>query len=243
MRVIAGALVMLAACTPAELGQDDGFRVRLADGCRSEARCESLRPEAQRRVNECMPNSIGYVRCTDARSDLFDVDRRLDAFARRRQAESLVLSRAAQIEEEHQRLQAIKTLARQKWIDQAVQQCRLNASGAACREVPEGIDAMASSDCFTKCREVLLESREHAYLRAESDCVSRIVESRGTAPPDCHFQTPEPDPALEDRRVECAAECRDRAAELLALQHKGPGPARPPRADDEGAPATSPPSR
>lgn len=227
-RMAWGALAGLFACTPAELGQDDGFRARVAAGCTSEASCEEFVVEAEHRVSECMPNSIGYVRCNDARSNLVSIERRVDAFARRRQYDAQKLARAAAIAEERARQEAAKAEKRAAWIEQAVAQCHVNANGAACRDVPPGLDATASSDCFTMCREVLVEGREHAYLRAESDCVSRVVESKGAAPPDCHFQTPEPDRVLEDRRVECASECRDRAAELMALQGKGPARPRPP---------------
>lgn len=73
--LVASALIQ-SACTSVFL-QDDGFRSKLARGCNSRRDCEELQREAEKRIDGCRANTVGYVRCDEASSDL-------------RQAESLV---------------------------------------------------------------------------------------------------------------------------------------------------------
>ena len=54
--------------------QNDGFKSKLAAGCPTEDRCEALVEEATKRLDGCRDNTIGYVRCDDARADLQKAD-------------------------------------------------------------------------------------------------------------------------------------------------------------------------
>lgn len=51
-------------------GQTDDFPEKLKTGCPDEPSCRALVREAQSRVDRCAPNTIGRIRCSDARADL-----------------------------------------------------------------------------------------------------------------------------------------------------------------------------
>lgn len=50
--------------------QTDDFPDKLKKGCNSLDSCERLETEAKARVERCQENTIGYIRCSDARADL-----------------------------------------------------------------------------------------------------------------------------------------------------------------------------
>ena len=51
--------------------QDDGFRAQhLSNKCASISECEKLEVLARRRISICKDNSVGFVKCSDAKEDL-----------------------------------------------------------------------------------------------------------------------------------------------------------------------------
>jgi hypothetical protein len=71
MWFVAAPVCSLAiACSPALYGQTDDFPEKLQRGCRNLDNCGRLVAEAEGRVAKCEENTIGRIRCSDARSDL-----------------------------------------------------------------------------------------------------------------------------------------------------------------------------
>jgi hypothetical protein len=67
---IALILVVLASGCASALLQNDGFGEQLNAGCSTRDDCLRLEREAEARTHGCKENTIGYVRCADARADL-----------------------------------------------------------------------------------------------------------------------------------------------------------------------------
>src|SRR5690606_9864600 len=63
-------LGLISAGCAAAFGQTDGFPRKLEVGCGDEPSCQQLVTEANARVSRCQPNTVGYIRCDDARADL-----------------------------------------------------------------------------------------------------------------------------------------------------------------------------
>ena len=63
------AAFVLSGCAAAFLQTDD-FPAKLDRGCPDQASCRRLVDEASARVARCQDNTVGYVRCADARADL-----------------------------------------------------------------------------------------------------------------------------------------------------------------------------
>lgn len=70
-----GALgvVFVSACAAVFL-QTDGFDEKLKQGCKTEDQCKQLQLEAQQRIIKCRDNTVGYIRCSDARADKLAAD-------------------------------------------------------------------------------------------------------------------------------------------------------------------------
>lgn len=102
---------LVGACGADLFGQDDGFHQKLLAGCRTEEDCVRLRAEAQARVLDCEPNTIGRVRCGEANADRA----RADALVaeRRRQEERLAEEvRQREVDEEEMDRQVAEGRAR-----------------------------------------------------------------------------------------------------------------------------------
>lgn len=67
--ILAVCLSVMPGCAAMFL-QTDSYPERLRAGCHGEAACEELVAQARRRVATCEPNTIGYIRCADAKADL-----------------------------------------------------------------------------------------------------------------------------------------------------------------------------
>lgn len=77
----------LAACGPAVFGQTDDYPDKLKQGCATVERCERLVAEAEARTQRCQENTIGYIRCSDARADLTVAQAMLAQREREREAQ------------------------------------------------------------------------------------------------------------------------------------------------------------
>lgn len=67
------AALLTASCSKVFL-QDDGFATRIQAGCSDEASCRRLALAAEQRTLTCKDNTVGYVRCADARADKLAAD-------------------------------------------------------------------------------------------------------------------------------------------------------------------------
>lgn len=70
LRPIALFVVFLSAGCASVFLQSDGFAEKLQTGCADGKACRGLVAEAEARVQRCKPNTLGYIRCDDARADL-----------------------------------------------------------------------------------------------------------------------------------------------------------------------------
>jgi hypothetical protein len=220
---VIAVLCIGVACAPqAVLGQDDGFRAKIPTACQTREGCAALRAEAEARVSRCRSNTVGVVRCDDARDDLRDVDARiadLDAKAGaadsdRRRAEDQ--KREAQEQEEKRQAQ--------QWLDGALGQCKTQASTDPCQGAPKvAMESGLQADCFKQCGAIAEQVKNDLFAQAVAACVTKVVDSRGKKPTDCDFGHDPPAPLLEDRRDECAAKCREEASKQVKLP---PAPVR-----------------
>ena len=208
-------LSVVASCTPAMLGQDDGFREKIPTSCTTADACEELRLEAVQRTGSCQQNTVGAIRCEDAQADLADVEQRLRSLRAKEGAEMAARRRAAAEEAENERAAANAAEQRTTWVAGAVDRCRRDLVDDGCRGRPVYVDDETQTDCFTQCRAAISRGRDVEYTRALSDCVSMIVQF-GSTTPDCRLR-PAEDAELQSRRVECATECKDQASKLVAL--------------------------
>jgi hypothetical protein len=215
-------------CTPEMLGQDDGFHARIPAACKTLETCLLLRDEAQQRILDCQPNTIGSVRCGDARDDAADVDRRIQRLQAKRAEAQAKADLAAEERREKEEELEVADRNRRMWLDDAVSSCARTANDQPCRSANAGrYDEATRGACLDRCKLVIEQSLQSEYARALDDCTSQSIASSAPVAPDCHFQIA--DPALEARRVECAAACKDQAEKLAAL--------RPPPAPTPAAPA------
>lgn len=64
-------IITLFLCSCASFLQDDGFRIQhLSSKCTSISECEKLEVLARRRISICKDDSVGFVKCSDAKKDL-----------------------------------------------------------------------------------------------------------------------------------------------------------------------------
>ncbi len=85
-RILLSLLVAVFAAVGCGRGvflQDDGFSDRLPNECTERWECSALLEEARRREATCETNTIGRVRCDEARADLSAVERMKQRFDER----------------------------------------------------------------------------------------------------------------------------------------------------------------
>jgi len=73
------AILTIAGCKTIFF-QDDGFTKELERGCSSASKCDALVAKAERRIDTCKPNTVGFVPCKDARADLKQAKAMREAF-------------------------------------------------------------------------------------------------------------------------------------------------------------------
>jgi hypothetical protein len=92
--------------------QDDGFRARVARGCDSVEHCERLAADAEIRAQTCRPNTIGYVRCSDAQTDI--INARVLLQGARDQRTQRQQARVEQQRKEKERAEAVEKRTRDR---------------------------------------------------------------------------------------------------------------------------------
>lgn len=117
--------------------QDDGFSERLPGECSERWECTALLEEARRREATCEPNTVGRVRCDEARADLNAVERMKQRFDEReaenervaaeRQLKQAELEEAerASAEEEALREEQAMLVLEQRRVEEAAREARL----------------------------------------------------------------------------------------------------------------------
>jgi hypothetical protein len=231
--------VATVACTPAFFGQEDDLRPRIPTGCRTLDTCLQLQEEAQRRLSECQPNTMGYERCTDARADADDVQRRVARFQEEIEADQRESNRKAQAREELLAQQENEERQRRQWIDEAVAGCARALNDEPCRSAnATRFDDETRAACVDRCQQVIAQGLQSEYVRALDTCTSDALASPTPATFDCRFGVA--DATLEARRVECAEACKDETAKLAALRPSPPAPAPRVTPTPASTPASTP---
>jgi hypothetical protein len=117
--------------------QNDGFSERLPGECSERWECTALLEEARRREATCEPNTVGRVRCDEARADLNAVERMKQRFDEReaekervaaeRQLKQAELEEAerASAEEEALREEQAMLVLEQRRVEETAREARL----------------------------------------------------------------------------------------------------------------------
>jgi hypothetical protein len=133
------ALLLTGACSKVFL-QDDGFAQKLQAGCSDEAACLRLQVEAQQRIVRCQPNTVGYVRCSDAEADKLLADSYVARYASARKD----ADRKEQ-ERRRQEAEAARAAARAR-VESERRQRELDALLAEIEREKKTLDACAASE-------------------------------------------------------------------------------------------------
>lgn len=181
--------MLVLGCTPEALGQDDGFRARIPTACKTLESCRQLQEEARRRSVDCQPNTIGYVRCDDARLDSDEIQHRIARLQETRadeqaKADAVTAERREQAEEkgeaERQRL---------TWLDDAVGSCARTHTDEPCRSASSArYDESTRDVCLERCKLVIEQDLQSEYARALDDCTSLALASKAPQDFDCHLE-------------------------------------------------------
>lgn len=149
---------LLLGCSSVFL-QEDGFQKKIDAGCHTLDECERLLAEAHARVERCQPNTIGYVRCDDARADAKVIEAQTASY-RKAKLEADEAARQQQLAEERRKLEA----------DRLAEEARLQAERAA-EEERARIERDQRADETRRLREEQAEARrasEIGYYRLMS---------------------------------------------------------------------------
>jgi hypothetical protein len=164
-------------------------------------------------------------------------------FGEKRREEQVTREAAAKEKAETEARQRKLEEDRRQWLTKAILQCHMMLRTDPCSALTGPpipgqveIDDDTRGQCSDQCKLAIETERESIYQRAMSDCTSRLVDASGKATADCRFEVPAgATDTLEDRRVECAAKCKDQATQIVALN-------RPAATQAATAQTSSPPS-
>ena len=223
---LAGWAALGAIGCGAAFGNEDEFRQRLADTCKSEIGCASAEREAKKRFDECEPNTIGKVRCEDAERDLHDARRGLEKYEKEAQSaktDAEVSRQAAARAAYRQRTQDQEEVQRQQGFVDAWRKTSLADCTAlwrvTCHTAPDGLSATAQTDCDAQCVSLTDRAVRMAFGRAGPVCEAAYVEGGGRKPASCAGFVPE---GAEDKhdaaRVACEAACAEEGKAALAAR-------------------------
>lgn len=226
-------LVVLVGCGPSVFFQDDGFRKqKLGHPCGSIEKCEDLEIEAQRRVEGCKANTVGYVRCSDARADLQTVR----AWKRRHVERKMEHDEKVETGERKKRYEESREAARvvrsERWRARAVETCGRQLNESACSRPPKYVSDNEREACLSECRATIEQALPAIFNDAVARCVQHVARSDGREAPVCSFRSrygagPHFDAA---KREECSAKCAAEGKTALERQRAlapPPAPAEP----------------
>lgn len=190
--------------------QDDGFSASMPEECGSRWECVALLEEARRREATCEENTIGKVRCDEARADLHAVERMKQRFdERERERLELVAERErakaeqeeesrARAEEEQERDEERRRALEAQRAEQAAEKARLDVYRfmtlplrikrlVRCREDGGELrrDLGVSRDCDTLLVDLLAVTEDdgdkQALVRANEETIDAARKAREAA--------------------------------------------------------------
>lgn len=209
------AAVSLAGCSAVFL-QDDGFASRIPSECSSEKKCTELVTEAEARVARCQPNTVGYVRCDDARADLIVIRGRLDAIRARREDLERQHADAIRAKEDAEKVRLFAAEAERQEEEKRLAREARNAEIRQTRAIlscsneidrSKCLDATKPADCRFECDIEIAKTIKSEMGAALARCVRRYV-AEPNAPTSCAPDEKIAKEAGADAVRTCAIECK-----------------------------------
>jgi hypothetical protein len=236
-------VLALPACATLAL-QEDGFHDKIPQGCASDEACQELQVEAEARVTKCKDNTVGYVRCDDARADLLVVRRKNEQWqTKRRAAQQREAEAEAQRKQEEREAEAARRREEKEkqeqakageqarraafasWQDEQVARCTRTWSGAGCEGPPDGTSGDDKAACDKRCRAAADDAAIAAFDQAFTSCVQKVVETNGKGQASCDatisLAVTDPHP---DVKARCDEQCAKRGQEQLQEARTNPPP-------------------
>lgn len=163
-------LCLVGGCGPSLWLQDDGFRAKIPEACGSASDCTDLERIAEQRTRECEENTVGKVRCSDAREDYARVKEMREKVT---VAAALTAMQAKENEQAHARLVQLERNA------EAERVARDSAALARCRAIRStrcGIsrDARAADRPQVIARRADMD-RKSAWLKANCRRLQNVI--------------------------------------------------------------------
>lgn len=226
------------SCGPSLFMQEDGFREKLTRPCSTVEACDELEAEASRRVQGCKENTVGYVRCADARADLETVKRWVSKLKKADEDAAEAARAASNKKDREQAVEQAREQRAEQWLERVVSNCERLLTDDGCKAGPSFVQEQDVDRCREACRERIAVGQARLFERAVARCAARVSNSRGEAPT-CDLDLPEGSSAsLDARRTECLDKCVERAkdAERRRVELEGE------LAGDAGAPKPASPA-
>jgi hypothetical protein len=213
-------LVLAMIGCKAAFGQTDGFSQKAAQGCTTEPQCQDFVLEAQARVDTCRENTMGYIRCDDARADLGRVqmllqgvrmtayyaeERRKDTAERRQRREKAEQDEIAAAAEQRAETNA--------WSQLHLEACAAGSDAGACEgtrrflgDHPNGQHAAEARASLEQSKEVILATTraaaaEEARTAVERDEKTRVEEEKRATTVRAQRNSSRPGGRLTDAQV------------------------------------------
>lgn len=231
--------LLLSGCAAA-FGQTDNFRERLDRGCSSEEECNALVIAARGRDQQCEPNTIGQLRCTETKSSLYTAVEYRDRFLQKRR-EFEEAKRLAEIEKARREREDEIADSEQAAEEEAADKKRREAKKAAATERAEwlALDLPGCADRGepTACRSVhnfILEYPENEHLE-EAAAALKSGRAVMVALEEERQRRNEATAEESRRREQAAAEESRRRAQAAAAEAKKRRAAAPAAEDDSSS--------
>jgi hypothetical protein len=194
------SILLLPGCA-SFFGQTDGFPAKLSEGCKTEEACRQLETEARSRLARCEPNTIGAIRCKDAKADLAitrglvagyereaerEEGRRRDAeleAERQRREDERRRREEERAEAERRRQAELEERVEAAWqaVQPSLRDCAAEGEQDACFDVRRYMGDRASEPHRDEAQAAYEQGLETLRARREAETVARA--RRGTAAP------------------------------------------------------------
>ncbi len=233
-RQIGPLALLLTGCSTLFL-QTDGFPGKVEEQCKSEASCALLMGEANGRIAACHDNTIGSVKCSDARGDLAMLQGRIDAFrmarnlreskemAKRREASELrdderkaVEFEAKRERDEHERLARLADARSRAWATAMLAACEKDLTPSC--GTPEDIPASVAAECDVVCKRTRVDVLTLAHATALAACIVRVVKADGRGSVVCEapkFPASVTAAEVEPLKAKCDRGCAELAPQAV----------------------------
>ena len=188
-----GSIAVSIGLLVAGCAEQDGFGAKVARGCSTPFECSQLVDEAQARVGKCRPNTIGFIDCREAESDLSrarmmasrhedeEEQARLDR-ERRKNDEERAAFRA---EREQKKAEEVRDRKAQQaiaddWNELHPAMCSTQVDDDACAALQAFIDKYPDSDQASEAKR-FLENGKRAKVEREKQAAEEKTERRQAA--------------------------------------------------------------